>query len=298
MHCPPSLKVLVLSSNQLAALAFSGGESLTVLSAHDNTIKKVGVELPNLLFFDLESNLVEEMQTVSDLLAVSRQLLSVNFRDNPVGKQKAYRVTILEMGEQITQIDEVAISPHIREGFRVLKAQDELTDLIESVNQKYASRLAEQQQIKQELIRKIRGQEKAVQEQYQRGIEEEKQQLEMLERKAKEILGKNRLNIVEEKKKFQAGMGELAQEAQENTPPQTEAVRQQYMQDYQAYLQKQKPTSAAKTTPSQQHRPIKLPQLKPATPKQTRPDLKGIQLFDLRCIESLVSNYQVNVVEM
>jgi len=58
MHCPENIKVLTLDSNQLSTVAFSGGLNLTVLSAHNNFIKKIALKLSELLLIDLESNLV------------------------------------------------------------------------------------------------------------------------------------------------------------------------------------------------------------------------------------------------
>lgn len=53
LDAPPNLKVLTLDHNHLTSLAFSGGANLSVLSAMNNKIKKIGVKLSNLLLFDL-----------------------------------------------------------------------------------------------------------------------------------------------------------------------------------------------------------------------------------------------------
>jgi hypothetical protein len=48
--------VLTLNDNQLASLAFSGGDSLSILTAKQNNIKKLGLALSSLVVFDVESN--------------------------------------------------------------------------------------------------------------------------------------------------------------------------------------------------------------------------------------------------
>jgi hypothetical protein len=53
MECPQPLRVLLIDHNRLSALAFKGGENLSVLSARNNAIKRLGVDLPQLLLFDL-----------------------------------------------------------------------------------------------------------------------------------------------------------------------------------------------------------------------------------------------------
>lgn len=47
------------------------------------------------MLFDLERNLIEDLDMVKELLNKNKQLLSVNFRDNPVAKFKNYKVTVL-----------------------------------------------------------------------------------------------------------------------------------------------------------------------------------------------------------
>jgi hypothetical protein len=50
---------LIIDHNRISALAFKGGDNLSVLSARSNIIKRLGVHLPQLLLLDLESNKVE-----------------------------------------------------------------------------------------------------------------------------------------------------------------------------------------------------------------------------------------------
>lgn len=97
------------------------------------------------------------------------------------------------------------ISPHIREGFQVkmffslfvqiLKAEDQLTDILEKTNQKYLARLEQKYQIKEELLRKMENQEQQVEDKFLINLEQERQQLELLEMHAKNMLGKSNLKI-------------------------------------------------------------------------------------------------------
>ena len=61
------------------------------------------------------------------------------------------------------------------------------------------NRLAEKQKIKEELVRKMKEQEQLIEEKFSKGIEEERRQFEVLEKEANSILGKNKLNIIQEK---------------------------------------------------------------------------------------------------
>jgi len=45
----------------LSTLAFTGGQSLNLLTAKNNLIKKVGLSLPLLVVFDIENNKLEEI---------------------------------------------------------------------------------------------------------------------------------------------------------------------------------------------------------------------------------------------
>jgi hypothetical protein len=62
---------------------------------------------------------VEDIELVKELLKKSINLLSINIRDNPVSKSKEYKISVLENCMEIGRIDDVIISPHIREGFKV-----------------------------------------------------------------------------------------------------------------------------------------------------------------------------------
>lgn len=53
IDCPQSVKVLSLDDNQLAALAFTGGDSLAVLSARNNLVKNIGLDVQCLMLMDL-----------------------------------------------------------------------------------------------------------------------------------------------------------------------------------------------------------------------------------------------------
>jgi Leucine-rich repeat (LRR) protein len=61
VHCPSTIKVLTIDYNQLASLAFTGGDNLSILSVSHNAITKIGVVLPNILFLDGESNQIEDL---------------------------------------------------------------------------------------------------------------------------------------------------------------------------------------------------------------------------------------------
>ena len=54
------------------------------------------------------------------------------------------------------------VNPQVREGFKVIKAEKELDQMLDRVNKKYEQRLVEQRRIKDELVRKIREQEKKI----------------------------------------------------------------------------------------------------------------------------------------
>jgi cellobiose-specific phosphotransferase system component IIB len=51
---------------------------------------------------------------VRQFLQGSGSLLAINLRENQISKNKEYKVAVLECCSEITQIDEVMISPHIR----------------------------------------------------------------------------------------------------------------------------------------------------------------------------------------
>ena len=65
-------------------------------------------------------------------------------------------MAVFDSCADISQIDEILINPHIREGFKVLKAEEQLTDMLDRAYQKYQMQLAEKQKIKDELIKKIK----------------------------------------------------------------------------------------------------------------------------------------------
>jgi hypothetical protein len=69
--------------------------------------------------------------------------------------------------------------------------------MMEQANRKYADRLAQKQRVKEELLKKMQDQQKLIEERFQKGIDEERGQFEELEKQAKDILGKKRLNITE-----------------------------------------------------------------------------------------------------
>lgn len=54
----------MLNHNHLTSLAFTGGDNLNVLSATNNKIKKLGLKLKNLLLFDLQNNLIDNIESV------------------------------------------------------------------------------------------------------------------------------------------------------------------------------------------------------------------------------------------
>ena len=114
IHCPENLKVLTINDNQLTSLAFTGGKELNILTAKQNIIKKIGLALENLFVFDIEENKVDDMQMVKEFLRSSTELLSINFRENPICKSREYKIAILETCPHISQIDEIIINPHIR----------------------------------------------------------------------------------------------------------------------------------------------------------------------------------------
>lgn len=57
--------MLSASDNMLSTLAFTGGQSLNLLTAKNNLIKKVGLSLPLLVVFDIENNKLEEIDMVN-----------------------------------------------------------------------------------------------------------------------------------------------------------------------------------------------------------------------------------------
>ena len=65
-------------------------------------------------------------------------------------------MAVFDSCADISQIDEILINPHIREGFKVLKAEEQLTDMLDRAYQKYEMQLAEKQKIKDELIKKMK----------------------------------------------------------------------------------------------------------------------------------------------
>lgn len=56
---------------------------------------------------------------MKEFLGSSSNLLSINMRDNPISKNKQYKIAVFESCPEISQIDEAMISPNIREGFKV-----------------------------------------------------------------------------------------------------------------------------------------------------------------------------------
>lgn len=56
---------------------------------------------------------------MKEFLGSSSNLLSINMRDNPISKNKHYKIAVFESCPEISQIDEAMISPNIREGFKV-----------------------------------------------------------------------------------------------------------------------------------------------------------------------------------
>lgn len=109
---------------------------------------------------------------VKEFLKNSQNLLVCNMRDNPVCRNKQYRVSVFEYCPDISQIDEILINPHIREGFKVLKAEEQLNDMLDKAYKKYETQLIEKQKIKDELIKKIREKEKLAEENYNKNIEQ------------------------------------------------------------------------------------------------------------------------------
>jgi hypothetical protein len=77
-------------------------------------IKKIGLELEQLSVFDIESNRMDDIDVVREFLKKCPNLLAINFRDNPVGKAKDFRIAVLENCPEVGQIDDILISPHIR----------------------------------------------------------------------------------------------------------------------------------------------------------------------------------------
>ena len=70
--------------------------------------------------------------------------------------------------------------------------------MLERVNKKYEMKLKEQQKIKNELVKKVKEQVRNIQEQYDKGVRNEKEQLEILEKEAKKKLARNKMGIIGE----------------------------------------------------------------------------------------------------
>lgn len=71
--------------------------------------------------------------------------------------------------------------------------------MLDEANKRYVDRLGQKQKIKEELIKKMKEQESLIEERFHSGIQEEKEQFEVLEKQAKIILGKSKLNVRSEK---------------------------------------------------------------------------------------------------
>jgi hypothetical protein len=186
----------------------------------------------------------------------------------------------------------------------VLKAEQQLNEIIDKVNKKYESKLAEKQRIKDELVKKIRAQEKGIEEMYAKGIEDEKLQLELLEEKAKKMLGKNQLGIIEEKNSFMAELDRYAEEkeAGRKLEAEKEDVQRQHHLEYLDFLNKRRPYSSQrnKTRIRKQPKSKKVLPEPPSDPSieslreiSEKPDLEGIVLFDPRAIGPLLETYIV-----
>lgn len=80
-------------------------------------------------------------------------------------------MAVFDYCPDIAQIDEILINPHIREGFKVLKAEEQLNEMLDKAYQKYEMQLIEKQKIKDELIKKIREKEKMAEENYYKNID-------------------------------------------------------------------------------------------------------------------------------
>lgn len=69
---------------------------MNILTAKKNAIKKIGLTLGELSVFDVEENKIDDIDMVREFLKKNPHLLAINFRDNPIGKAKDYKIAVLE----------------------------------------------------------------------------------------------------------------------------------------------------------------------------------------------------------